>query len=563
VNKAVPLSREYLLKRGTCCDNKCSNCPYRENEMNSIKRKELSLPTIAFSVTTCRRIHSFLKTMEEFMQFCIDPELIDGWFIMDDSSSVEDIKVMEERFPNFKIYHHENKNQAVSFNKILDLDYDYVFHIEDDWHFSTKFSIASILDDLAKNREIAQVSLVSYDSLQYYPYKDTDLSYYIFNIESKAVPQNYRDILENNINLYNELIHQSYPQKNNGSNNGLDFWWPGFVFGPSVINLNKLREYKFKVDENERPGIKEFTFACMLKAAGLATYVKDVGIYHNETQPSAFVLNENKRDWDSNLPTLVSSFIEIGRSETDNRSNEHYWSSLLELLKLPHPLVIYTEESNFKKILSNRNTNIQLIPCSTGNFKDYRDVDSVWFSKIQEIITNRDWLLQSSWIENSIISNKYYIILTLLKQEFLSKVSRFNYFNSTEFYWIDAGILNSFSTIDKRNLFQINNKKLNNFFMTTYPYRSATEVHGLDSSSMANLSGKATTYVTRASFFGGNIDAISGVDKVYYDIIKKLLSESKIGTEESIYTTLSYMYPELFMLYDMPNGDISNYFNRN
>ena len=73
MNKAVPLSREYLLKRGTCCDNKCSNCPYRENEMNSSKRKELSLPTIAFSVTTCRRIHSFLKTMEEFMQFCIDP----------------------------------------------------------------------------------------------------------------------------------------------------------------------------------------------------------------------------------------------------------------------------------------------------------------------------------------------------------------------------------------------------------------------------------------------------------------------------------------------------------
>ena len=527
--------------------------------------KTSSSPTIAFSITTCRRINSFLKTMEEFMEFCIDPEIIDGWFIMDDSSSSEDIKVMEERFPNFKIYHHDNKNQAVSFNKIIDLEYDYVFHIEDDWHFSTKFSIASILDDLVKNKEIAQVALVPHNGIQYYPYKDTSLSYYVFNIDSPMVPQNYREILNNNDELYNELIYHSYPQGNDGGNKILDFWWPGFVFGPSVINLNKLKEYKVKVDENEKPGINEFTFACTLKKAGLGTVVKDVGIYHNESQPSAFQLNENKREWDVNLPTLVSAFIDIGRSNIDNRSNEHYWSSLLEILKLPHPLVIYTEEANFKNILSNRNTNIQLIPCSIGSFKDYRDVDSVWFNKIQEITTSKAYLslCSKNYSAPALISNKYYIMLTLLKQEFLSRVSSFNYFNSTEFYWIDSGMLNSFTNIDKNNLFKINNTKLDKFFMTTFPYTSTTEVHGLDVSSMTDLSGQAPSYIARATFFGGTAAAINSIDKVYYDIIKRLLSESKIGTEESIYTTLSYMHPELFRLYEMPGGDISNYFNRN
>ncbi|MCO4783822.1 MAG: hypothetical protein KC646_15955 [Candidatus Cloacimonetes bacterium] len=28
--KYEPLSREVLLKRGYCCENKCKNCPYKK-----------------------------------------------------------------------------------------------------------------------------------------------------------------------------------------------------------------------------------------------------------------------------------------------------------------------------------------------------------------------------------------------------------------------------------------------------------------------------------------------------------------------------------------------------
>ena len=31
--KYEPLSREFLLKRGHCCDNKCKNCPYKPTKM--------------------------------------------------------------------------------------------------------------------------------------------------------------------------------------------------------------------------------------------------------------------------------------------------------------------------------------------------------------------------------------------------------------------------------------------------------------------------------------------------------------------------------------------------
>ena len=37
-NKIEPLSREYLLNRGHCCDNGCRNCPYKQKK-NKMKKK--------------------------------------------------------------------------------------------------------------------------------------------------------------------------------------------------------------------------------------------------------------------------------------------------------------------------------------------------------------------------------------------------------------------------------------------------------------------------------------------------------------------------------------------
>jgi len=34
-----PLSREFLLKRGYCCNSGCTNCPYKEKVMSDSKKK--------------------------------------------------------------------------------------------------------------------------------------------------------------------------------------------------------------------------------------------------------------------------------------------------------------------------------------------------------------------------------------------------------------------------------------------------------------------------------------------------------------------------------------------
>ena len=34
-----PVSREFLLSRGYCCDNNCTNCPYKENNTTMINKE--------------------------------------------------------------------------------------------------------------------------------------------------------------------------------------------------------------------------------------------------------------------------------------------------------------------------------------------------------------------------------------------------------------------------------------------------------------------------------------------------------------------------------------------
>jgi len=39
-NGRIVLSREFLLRRGYCCNSKCRNCPYKVNDKISLENLE-------------------------------------------------------------------------------------------------------------------------------------------------------------------------------------------------------------------------------------------------------------------------------------------------------------------------------------------------------------------------------------------------------------------------------------------------------------------------------------------------------------------------------------------
>ena len=54
-----------------------------------------------------------------------------------------------------------------------------------------------------------------------------------------------------------------------------------------------------------------------------------------------------------------------------------------------------------------------------------------------------------------------------------------------------------------------------------------------------------TTFVARAGVFGGHKDYIGEVNSLYYDYLKASLDEEQMGTEESIFTIMSYKHDDI------------------
>lgn len=119
------------------------------------------LPLITFSITTCRRLDLFLKTMNSFIRNCTDHHLISRWICVDDNSSESDRQIMKKTYPFMEfIWKDEtNKGHAKSMQIITtEVKTPYLFHMEDDWlFFDNRRYISDMLEILGDDPFIGQV----------------------------------------------------------------------------------------------------------------------------------------------------------------------------------------------------------------------------------------------------------------------------------------------------------------------------------------------------------------------------------------------------------------------
>lgn len=116
---------------------------------------------IIFTITTCKRIDLFERTINSFLHCCNDKNLIDTWLCVDDNSSESDRQEMKRLYPFFKFYFKsaDIKGHAISMNIILSesVNYDYILHMEDDWTFFIKDEyISNCIDVLSENEMYGQ-----------------------------------------------------------------------------------------------------------------------------------------------------------------------------------------------------------------------------------------------------------------------------------------------------------------------------------------------------------------------------------------------------------------------
>jgi hypothetical protein len=259
--------------------------------------------------------------------------------------------------------------------------------------------------------------------------------------------------------------------------------------------------------------------------------------------------------------TLVTGLWNINReslTEGWSRSFNHYLSKLEQLLSIEENLIIFGEKELEDWVLTKRDkSKTQFIVRSQDWFKNE------FFDKIQTIRKNPNWYNQSGWLPESTQARlEMYNPLVMSKVFLLNDARIMDRFNSTNLFWIDAGITNTvhpgYFTHDKV-LTKL--EKLKNITFIAFPYEANNEIHGFDYSEMCRMTNKKIDKVCRGGFFGGPKEKIESFNSLYYHLMSDTLSKGYMGTEESLFTLLTYMHPESFQYFEIEsNGLISKFF---
>lgn len=266
----------------------------------------------------------------------------------------------------------------------------------------------------------------------------------------------------------------------------------------------------------------------------------------------------------SNGVTVVTGIWNINRdslTEGWSRSFEHYLNNLEKLLKTPSNLIIFIQKEYEDFIRERRpEANTQIIIRELDWFKS----NNLIYDKIQEIRTNPAWYGQSGWLPESTQARlEWYNPIVMSKIFLLNDARIFDKFNSSHLVWVDGGLTNTvhegYFWHDK--VLEKLDKYFDKFSFVAFPYDGKVEIHGFEYGRLCDYAEGSVDKVCRGGIFGGPKQAIEQANNIYYGLLSESLTEGLMGTEESIFTAMTYKHPELFQYYEIEsNGLLGTFF---
>lgn len=266
--------------------------------------------------------------------------------------------------------------------------------------------------------------------------------------------------------------------------------------------------------------------------------------------------------------TLVTGIWDLNRSNAPegwSRDFSHYETKFIELLQstLDTNLCIFIDKEHEELVWKYRKPeNTKVYYHSKDNFSG---TFFPFYDKVQEIRNNEQWQNQVSWLKDSTQgSMEWYNPMVMSKMFLMHNAKIFNPFDSDYYFWIDGGITNTvhhgYFSHDK--VLDILPDISNEFLFVCFPYETTTEIHGFNIDAMKKIAKTDNVNrVARGGFFGGHKDTLSKVNDIYYSLLKDTLDQGYMGTEESIFTLMTYLYPNLckFEMIES-NGLINKFF---
>lgn len=261
--------------------------------------------------------------------------------------------------------------------------------------------------------------------------------------------------------------------------------------------------------------------------------------------------------------TLVTGLWDIGRGDLQegwSRSFQYYLEKFQQLLKVDENMVIFGDKELEQFVFKHRSVeNTQFVYRDLSWFKN-----NEFYNRIQSIRTNPEWYSQVGWLSESTQAKlEMYNPLVMSKVFLLHDAKLLDKFNSEYMFWVDAGITNTihpgYFTHDK--VLNKIPKLVNNFHFVCFPYETNSEIHGFKYDVLCNIAGNKVNKVARAGFFGGKKNVISEINSIYYGLMNDTLSKGFMGTEESLFTIMTYQYPNLITYSEIDgNGLMGKFF---
>lgn len=262
--------------------------------------------------------------------------------------------------------------------------------------------------------------------------------------------------------------------------------------------------------------------------------------------------------------TIVTGIWDIKREELSegwSRSFQHYLNNLEKLLKVEDNMIIYIEEK-YRSFVEDRRKkeNTMVIVRELSWFKD----NSAIYDNIQKIRLNPDWYNQSGWLVDSTQAKlEMYNPIVMSKMFLLNDAAILDPFNSENLVWVDGALTNTVHEgyFWKDKVISKFTKYLNKFSFVCFPYDGKVEIHGFKYDEMCKYSDSTVNKVARGGIFGGPKSLIGRMNEIYYGLLNDTLSKGLMGTEESLFTIMTYKYPELIQYFEIEmNGLLGVFF---
>lgn len=255
----------------------------------------------------------------------------------------------------------------------------------------------------------------------------------------------------------------------------------------------------------------------------------------------------------SSNTTLVTGIWDLGRdniSEGWSRDFDHYIENFKKLLISCGDInmIIFIDPKHEHIVWDNRSADNTVVYHHTK--EQFSSSFFPFYDQVQLIRHSPHWTEQKAWLpESAQGSLEYYNPLVMSKMFLLHNAKIFNPFGTDFLYWIDGGITNTvhpgYFSHDK--VIEKLEEYISKFLFVCFPYQADGEVHGYPLEAMKKISNSKTIdRVARGGFFGGHKDFISQANDTYYRLLSESFENSNMGTEESIFTIMTYLHPEIF-----------------